>query len=392
MEPQNTPNTQMDTGEGGVDLLSNRVIGCALTVLNAPRTGFLGNVYEMCGASLALRSNASSWACEASPPLRVLRDLRFHFLLGRPDRAAGDRWDLLALTSWKGYAGNTRKMEPQNTPNTQKDTGEGGVDLLSNRIIGCALTVLHALGAGFLEKVYENALVHELRKSGLAVSPQHRMVVRHDGIVVGDYTVDLLVEHSVLVELKVAKAIDDIHRAQCLNYLKVTGLHLCLLLNFGKPRLEIKRIVLGCEASPPLRVLRDLRFHFLLGQTDRFLLGQTDRAAGDRGLTCWPSFILVARTASILVSRTASAKYSAIFASQLNLASDHHHLAARPISEPAREGAPRTGLDQLGTLCKPGLTSSPSPTCRRKPPCIRCLNQTQPPSVSPPNRLTTWMR
>jgi GxxExxY protein len=135
-------------------------------------------------------------------------------------------------------------MEPQNTQNTQIDTGRDRVNLLSNRIIGCALTVLHALGTGFLEKVYENALLHELRKAGLAVSQQHRMVVRYDGIVVGDYTVDLLVEDIVLVELKVAKAIDEIHRAQCLNYLKATGLHLCLLLNFGKPRLEIKRIVL----------------------------------------------------------------------------------------------------------------------------------------------------
>ena len=128
-------------------------------------------------------------------------------------------------------------MEPQNTQNTQIDAGEDRVNLLSKRIIGCALTVLHALGTGFLE-------VHELRKSGLAVSQQHPMLVRYDGIVVGDYTVDLLVEQIVLVELKVAKAIDEIHRTQCLNYLKATGLHLCLLLNFGKPRLEIERIVL----------------------------------------------------------------------------------------------------------------------------------------------------
>jgi GxxExxY protein len=63
--------------------------------------------------------------------------------------------------------------------------------------------------------------------------------------VVGDYTVDLLVEDIVLVELKVAKAIDEMHRAQCLNYLKATGLHLCLSLNFGRPRLEIKRIALA---------------------------------------------------------------------------------------------------------------------------------------------------
>ena len=135
-------------------------------------------------------------------------------------------------------------MEPQNTLNTQMETGEDRVNLLSKRIIGCALTVLHGLGTGFVEKVYENALLHELQKAGLAVSQQHRMVVRYDGIVVGEYAVDLLVEHTVLVELKVAKAIDEIHHAQCLNYLKATGLHLCLLLNFGKPRLEIKRIVL----------------------------------------------------------------------------------------------------------------------------------------------------
>ena len=135
-------------------------------------------------------------------------------------------------------------MEPPNTQNTRIDTGAVRANLVFKRIIGCARTVLHALGTGFLEKVYEDALVHELRKSGLAVSQQHPMLVRYDGIVVGDYTVDLLVEPIVLVELKVAKAIDEVHRAQCLNYLKATGLHLCLLLNFGKPRLEIKRIVL----------------------------------------------------------------------------------------------------------------------------------------------------
>lgn len=95
------------------------------------------------------------------------------------------------------------------------------------------------------EKLYENALVHERRKSGLAVSQQHPIVVRYDGIVIGEYTAYLLVERTVLVELKAAKALDEIHRAQCLNYLKATGLHLCMLLNFGRPRLEIKRIVLA---------------------------------------------------------------------------------------------------------------------------------------------------
>jgi GxxExxY protein len=133
-------------------------------------------------------------------------------------------------------------MEPQSTLNS------GDVDrvnLLSNRIIGCALTVLHALGTEFLEKVYENALLHELRKAGLVVSQQHSMVVRYDGVVVGEYSVDLLVEDIIIVELKVARAIDEIHLAQGLNYLKASGLHLCLILNFGRPRLEIKRVVMG---------------------------------------------------------------------------------------------------------------------------------------------------
>jgi GxxExxY protein len=117
-------------------------------------------------------------------------------------------------------------MEPQNTQNTQMETDEDRVNLLSKRIIGCVLTVLYALGTGFLEKVYENALLHELRKAGIVVSQQHRMVVRYDGIVVGDYAVDLLVDQIVLVELKVAKGIEEVHIAQCLDYLKATGLHL----------------------------------------------------------------------------------------------------------------------------------------------------------------------
>ena len=135
-------------------------------------------------------------------------------------------------------------MKPQNTQNAQMETDGDRVNQLSKGIICCALTVLHGLGTGFVEKVYENALLHELRKAGLAVLQQHRMLVRYDGIVVGDYAVDLLVEESVLVELKVAKVLNDVHHAQCLNYLKATGLHLCLLFNFGTPRLEIKRIVL----------------------------------------------------------------------------------------------------------------------------------------------------
>jgi GxxExxY protein len=115
---------------------------------------------------------------------------------------------------------------------------------LSQLVIGCALTVAGGLGVGFSERVYENSLAHELRKGGLAAAQQRGVSVWYDGVNVGDYLVDLLVEDALLVELKAVRALEDSHRAQCLNYLKATGLRLCLLLNFGTPRMEIKRVVL----------------------------------------------------------------------------------------------------------------------------------------------------
>ena len=87
------------------------------------------------------------------------------------------------------------------------------------------------------------ARAHELRKNGLAVAQQHPIKVLYDGVVVGDFVADLLVEHEVLVELKAVKAFDDVHLAQCLNYLKATGRSLCLLLNFGTPKVQVKRVV-----------------------------------------------------------------------------------------------------------------------------------------------------
>src|SRR5947208_4695919 len=97
------------------------------------------------------------------------------------------------------------------------------LNFLSEQVIGAAFRVSNALGVGFLEKVYENALAHELRKAGLLVEQQHAITVHYDGVVVGSYTADLLVEKAVLVELKAVTALDTIHRAQCINYLKGTG-------------------------------------------------------------------------------------------------------------------------------------------------------------------------
>jgi GxxExxY protein len=134
-------------------------------------------------------------------------------------------------------------IEPGQSP-MQAGTSRDAEVLLSETVLGCAFRVSNTLGAGFLEKVYENALTHELRKSGLAVVQQAPIQVVYDGEVVGSYAADLLVESRLIVELKACKALEDVHMAQCLNYLKATGIRTCLLLNFGTPKLQIKRISL----------------------------------------------------------------------------------------------------------------------------------------------------
>ena len=115
---------------------------------------------------------------------------------------------------------------------------------ITETVIGAAYKVGNTLGSGFLEKVYENALAIETRKSGLLVVQQHPINVKYEGAIVGEFIADLLAQDEVLVELKAVKALDEIHLAQCLNYLKATGLHICLLINFGNPKVEIKRIML----------------------------------------------------------------------------------------------------------------------------------------------------
>ena len=123
----------------------------------------------------------------------------------------------------------------------EEKLSEQGLNALTERVIGCAFKVSSALGIGFLEKVYENALVHELRKSGLIAEPQRPIAVFYDGVLVGEYFADILVNDTVIIELKAVKDHDDAFAAQCLNYLKATGRPICLLLNYGKPRLDIRR-------------------------------------------------------------------------------------------------------------------------------------------------------
>jgi GxxExxY protein len=126
---------------------------------------------------------------------------------------------------------------------TEPDEVRSRLDEITKKIIGCAYAVMNELGHGFAEKVYENSMLIELRDAGLRAEQQHRVGVSYRGAPVGDYTADILVEDAVIVEIKAVRAFDDSHVAQCLNYLKGTGLSVCLLVNFGKARVDVKRIV-----------------------------------------------------------------------------------------------------------------------------------------------------
>ena len=124
----------------------------------------------------------------------------------------------------------------------EKSSKPQDVNEITRKIIGCAYEISNALGIGFVEKVYENALAHLIRKSGLLVAQQHPIKVSFDGIIVGDFYADLLVENRVLVELKAVSRLLDPHTAQSLNYLRASEMEICLLINFGKSKIEIKRM------------------------------------------------------------------------------------------------------------------------------------------------------
>jgi GxxExxY protein len=113
---------------------------------------------------------------------------------------------------------------------------------LSRLIIGAAMRVLNELKPGLDEKLYENALVIELREMGLKVEQQKSFEVRYRGLVVGKLVPDLLVEDKVVVDPKVAESFTETHVAQMLGYLAVTGYQLALLLNFKHARLDVKRV------------------------------------------------------------------------------------------------------------------------------------------------------
>jgi len=116
---------------------------------------------------------------------------------------------------------------------------------VTKRIIGCAFTVSNSLGCGFLEKVYENAMIIELTRQELKVEQQKDLNVYYDNCIVGEYFCDLFVEQEIIVELKTVKSIEEIHQAQLMNYLKACRKRFGLIINFANPKIEIKRMLNG---------------------------------------------------------------------------------------------------------------------------------------------------
>lgn len=114
---------------------------------------------------------------------------------------------------------------------------------LTQKILGCAFAVSKELGIGFIESVYENSLALALSQEGLRAAQQSALNVSFRGVGVGNFLIDLLVEDTVVLELKAVKAIAPEHEMQILNYLRASGKPVGLLLNFGTPKLEYRRYV-----------------------------------------------------------------------------------------------------------------------------------------------------
>jgi GxxExxY protein len=123
------------------------------------------------------------------------------------------------------------------------DTTQVSLNAMTSKVIECAYRVSNTLGAGFLEKVYDNALTIELQAAQVEFTRQPNYLVRYRQEIVGEYVPDFVIGKSVVVEIKALEMLTRAHHAQCINYLRATGLSLGLLLNFGAPRLELKRVV-----------------------------------------------------------------------------------------------------------------------------------------------------
>jgi GxxExxY protein len=130
--------------------------------------------------------------------------------------------------------------QPRSNGSEPESDERASLEALVETVIGAAYEVSNVLGAGFLEKIYERALIEEL---GLRVKAQAPFPVAYKGRHIGTYSADLVVEDRLLVEVKCVEQFSNEHLAQCINYLKASGLHLALLINFRRPKVQWRRIV-----------------------------------------------------------------------------------------------------------------------------------------------------
>jgi GxxExxY protein len=114
---------------------------------------------------------------------------------------------------------------------------------LTEKIIECAIEVHKKLGPGFLESIYENAFVIELQKQNLQVDRQREVVIKYDSIEIGRHRLDLIIDDTIVVELKAVKNIEDVHFAIVKSYLKALGKEHGLIINFSQKVLEVKRVI-----------------------------------------------------------------------------------------------------------------------------------------------------
>ncbi len=117
-------------------------------------------------------------------------------------------------------------------------------DELSNRIIGVAIEVHKILGPGFIESIYHNAMKKELTLQNIPFETEKEIKIVYKDDEIGEHRLDLVINNEIIVELKAVKEIADVHLAQVLSYLKASGLHIGLILNFSKSKIDIKRVVL----------------------------------------------------------------------------------------------------------------------------------------------------
>jgi GxxExxY protein len=119
----------------------------------------------------------------------------------------------------------------------------------TEKVLAAVFEVSNSLGAGFLEKVYHRALLRELRLRGMDARSEAAFAVSYKGQCVGEYYADILVENELVVEIKCADRLTSEHMAQCINYLRASGKTFCLLINFQRPTVEWKRVVLNYPDS-----------------------------------------------------------------------------------------------------------------------------------------------